>query len=45
MHNYAIFLAFSIYPLPIYWPVKKLDALDNPTGIINVNNPMLLKIV
>jgi hypothetical protein len=31
--------------LPIYYPAKKLDALDNPIGIMNVNNPMLLKIV
>ena len=45
MHNYEINLALWIYFLPINYPVKKLDALDNPTGIMNVNNPMLLKIV
>ena len=38
-------LAFYNYPFPINYPTKKLDALDNPTGIMNVNNPMLLRIV
>ena len=45
MHKLDINLAFYNYPLPINCPTKKLDALDNPTGIMNVNNPMLLKIV
>ena len=29
----------------MYFPVKKLVALDNPTGIIKVKTPIVLKIV